>query len=681
MLAGYFFAARLFGAEEARKAFIKFFVPLTTLIFCLIIVKAYVPLPFPLPKRLTMNGNTLGLYPVLAVPYIFFYCMWIWEERRFLKYFSAAACMVALFVSFSSGAWLAVLCMLPFIFCYAARAGKIKLRNIAFGLCLCLMALAALDQISVGAVRKRFDIEHKQILSLNDAGRLTNHRAAIWRIVSGIAADRPITGCGRANLLNAYREAIKNNKEFAKLDRYARSHAHNMYLELAVSSGIPSALLFAAALFMMLTKCWRGRARIENGVPWHMISFVLLLGQTVYGLTGDVFEARRDLAVIFWASMGIAAALPEFAEKERERRAARTQCAIIEAEALKLQTTGGRQMHKDGTIHTALAFCDPKGTYCRHAAVTAVSIFANTSGRVCLHIVHDDTLTDDNRGKLEQIASSYGQETDFINVEKLLDTDRVDASRLTLDGMRGTLFRLLLPDVVDADKVIYLDCDVVVNMDIAELWNAPLGGRALAAARDVWSLNYLKGRPLPWRLDKAWRMLGVKRGEYFNAGVLLLDLKKIREEYDFLEAVADFYAKYKKCITLADQDCLNHIFADDKTLVDERFNRIDAEGAAEENLRGSIWHMAGGAAKPWALCTRPYVDDLYWRYLRMTPYCRSENELIRLMLDGMSSSPYAHLHSSDCAKRIRRQIADNIFRGHIRTLPYIFMKKMFVRRK
>ncbi len=264
-------------------------------------------------------------------------------------------------------------------------------------------------------------------------------------------------------------------------------------------------------------------------------------------------------------------------------------------------------MIADDIIHVALAFCDPKDTYCRHAAVTVVSIFANTNSRVCVHIVHDCTLPAGNMEKLKRIADAYDQEIDFINVENVFDEKRPDVSRLAIDGARGILFRLLLPDITSQDKMIYLDCDIVVNMDIAELWNIPFDGRAVAAARDVWSLDYLKGKPLPWRLDKAWQLLGVERGEYFNAGVLLLNLKKLREQYDFLKAVGDFYAKYKKCITLADQDCLNHIFACDKLLIDERFNRIDAVGATEENLKGSIWHMAEGAAKPCVLCTRPYV--------------------------------------------------------------------------
>ena len=341
-----------------------------------------------------------------------------------------------------------------------------------------------------------------------------------------------------------------------------------------------------------------------------------------------------------------------------------------------IERAGKKRMQTNEKIHVAMAFCDPKGTYCRHAAVTMVSIFANTSRRVCVHIVHDDTLTCGNRSKLELIASSYGQEVNFINIESLLDTERIDVSRLTVDGMRGTLFRLLLPDVSDEDKMIYLDCDIAVEMDIAELWNVPLGECAVAAVRDEWSLDYVKGKPLRWRLDKVWKLLVVKRGDYFNAGVLLLNLKKIREEYDFLEEVGNFYANYKKCITLADQDCLNYIFADDKLLIDEKFNRIDATGVTENDLKGAIWHMAGGAAKPWVLCTRPYVDDLYWRYLMMTPYCRDENELIRIILHDFSTSSYAHLHSSDCVRRLKKQIADNIFRGHIWTLPYIFIKKL-----
>ena len=105
-------------------------------------------------------------------------------------------------------------------------------------------------------------------------------------------------------------------------------------------------------------------------------------------------------------------------------------------------------------IHAALAFCDPKGTYARHAAVVMVSMFENTSSKLCVHIIHDNTLTEYNRAVFEKTALKYGQELDFINVESLLDGTSIDVSKLTIDGARGTLFRLLIPDLIKVDKLL-----------------------------------------------------------------------------------------------------------------------------------------------------------------------------------------------------------------------------------
>lgn len=326
----------------------------------------------------------------------------------------------------------------------------------------------------------------------------------------------------------------------------------------------------------------------------------------------------------------------------------------------------------DLKIHVALAFCDPRGGYARRAAVVMASIFANTESHVCVHIIHDDTLTAENTAKLRDTAGAFGQEVRFINVSSMLDENVVDVSKLTIDGARGTLFRLLIPQLLDIPKIIYLDCDVVVNMDLRELWTADIGGSALGAVRDVWSIGYMDGEKIPWRLSLAWNALGIASDGYFNAGVLIMDLNKIRAGYDFLGEVGEFYRKYKKMITLADQDCLNYIFGGDVAFLDEKFNRINIPKEDGNEALVSIWHMAGGA-KPWAFYTRPGIDELYWRYLARTPYAAGEDELICTMLKDLSSSPYAHHHSSDCIKRLKKQLYDNIFAAHIWTVPHILL--------
>lgn len=327
-----------------------------------------------------------------------------------------------------------------------------------------------------------------------------------------------------------------------------------------------------------------------------------------------------------------------------------------------------KTMYRTGLrIDVALAFRDTRGTYARHAAAVMASIFTNTRSDVRVHIMHDDTLTEENESKLRQTADSFSQSVKFVNVGKIFDDENMRASRVTADGARGTLFRLLIPQLLECPKIIYLDCDVIVNMDIRELWETDIGGSALGVVRDVWSIDYLKGKKPALRRALVWKAMGVEKDKYFNAGVLLMNLDKIRADYDFIAEVAAFYKKYKKAVTLADQDCLNHIFSGDVYFMDVKFNRIQYDEIDNSGDIASIWHMAG--AKPWGLYSRPGVDELYWRYLAMTPYASRKEDLAAVMLEGFSSSQYTHPHSVDCAKRILKQQADNIFRAHIWTVP------------
>lgn len=325
-------------------------------------------------------------------------------------------------------------------------------------------------------------------------------------------------------------------------------------------------------------------------------------------------------------------------------------------------------------VQVALAFCDPRGTYARHAAVTMASIFANTESQVCVNILHDNTLKPDNREKLKITAKCFDQEICFINVENMIDKSLIDAKKLIIDGFHlGAMFRLLIPDFIEVDKIIYLDCDIVVNLNIAELWQVSLKDNAIAAVLDASSQGFLKGHKIPWRVAMLWDVMGIAHDSYFNSGVLVMNLKKIREEYDFLEEVGHFYAQFKKCITFRDQDCFNYIFSKDRLLVEPKFNRLNIDKVNSCNVHGSIWHMAG-EIKPWNSYTRKGVDELYWHYLTQTPFCEDNDTLIRTMLYDLSSSPYSHLHSSDCIKRLKKQLSDNIFRGHMLTVPYITAK-------
>ena len=336
-------------------------------------------------------------------------------------------------------------------------------------------------------------------------------------------------------------------------------------------------------------------------------------------------------------------------------------------------------MPDDDVIHVALAFCDPKGTYARHAAVTIASIFANAPNRsICVHILHDETLSTENKDAINLLAKKYSQTIVFHDIDEMNKQTTFNARNVNFQGFRAMMYRLFIPDIIKIDKVIYLDCDIVVNLDIYELWKICIDDYAIAVVRDIWAYEYIKNNQISWRLRKFWDLLDISPDSYFNSGVILMNLKKIRSEYNIIEKLCNFFDCFNASATLPDQDFLNWLFVDDKLLIDERFNHIAIPNEME-NLTGTIWHMAGGSAKPWNSYTRPYVDDLYWKYLRLTPYCKDDEELLHLVLEGMGSSPLMHLHSSSCFTRLYDQFKDNVFRAHIWTiLPILW--QLFKRR-
>ena len=122
-----------------------------------------------------------------------------------------------------------------------------------------------------------------------------------------------------------------------------------------------------------------------------------------------------------------------------------------------------------------------------------------------------------------------------------------------------TYARLLIPDLLPGDvtKVLYLDADVVVTGNLAELWDTEIGSRAVFAVRD---LIAFVGAP---RGIAMYRQLGIPAdSKYFNAGVLLMNLTKWRDER-ISARVFDYMRRNRATLQMEDQEGLNAILFDD----------------------------------------------------------------------------------------------------------------------
>lgn len=264
-------------------------------------------------------------------------------------------------------------------------------------------------------------------------------------------------------------------------------------------------------------------------------------------------------------------------------------------------------------IHVCFAVYDPLGTYSKYAAAAICSIFENTREKVQIHLLHDETVKKETYELFVHLCKKYGQEISFYKLN-VAEFDSV--ASLTCHFTVGTLFRLkiasLLPSSVH--RIIYLDADIIVNLDICFLWSIDLGLNTVAACIDPMVSN---GNVDPWPC-----LAGMtKREHYFNAGVMLLNLDCLRERGDFFKEAISFLREFPKC-HLTDQDVMNSFFQKSVIFLPRRYNLFtkllrDCEDIPTEG----IYHFADDFMH----FENPKIfDRKFFHYLLKTPWGNSD---------------------------------------------------------
>jgi lipopolysaccharide biosynthesis glycosyltransferase len=149
---------------------------------------------------------------------------------------------------------------------------------------------------------------------------------------------------------------------------------------------------------------------------------------------------------------------------------------------------------------------------------------------------------------------------DLRKISDRIQIEPVDASSVRKynigdkDTPVEVFMRLLLPELVPVNRIIFLDVDLLVRSSLRPLWELDLDGRAVGAVRSF-GIPFL-GSP---KGVERWEELGLDpRLPYFNAGVMLMDLAAWREQALTSEAIR--VAGLRQA-PLADQGALNIVFA------------------------------------------------------------------------------------------------------------------------
>ena len=264
-------------------------------------------------------------------------------------------------------------------------------------------------------------------------------------------------------------------------------------------------------------------------------------------------------------------------------------------------------------IHIGFGLHDKTGNYSVWVGVAMQSIIEHTSSAICFHILHDETLNNENREKLKQVALTGGHRVCFL----FLDCQMFAGVTAQLEVFTiGAMFRIMLPELLpDLPRIIYLDADILVNRDIRELWDIDISEYYMGAVSDV---DVAKGlaRPLP-----------VKRGEvsaerYFNSGVLYINLDKIRKKGNMRWSILE-YLKGAKQAMLPDQDALNALYHEETLLLDVSWNyfAMFVRRDGEQELKHRIYHYA---ATRCVLYSMTAMDRLYYDTIMRTPWATEE---------------------------------------------------------
>jgi len=227
-------------------------------------------------------------------------------------------------------------------------------------------------------------------------------------------------------------------------------------------------------------------------------------------------------------------------------------------------------------------------------------------------ILHDD-LHKEHQKKLASLSTD-NVSIEFVPMKNGLEsiTDTI-SNRLRCDYFTLTIyFRLFIPAMFPQyDKAIYFDSDVVLLQDPAKLFDIDLGDDLIGACVDR-SVGHVP--ELAYYMEEA---VGVPKDQYINSGILLMNLKALREvklDQHFLSLLGTYHFD---CIA-PDQDYLNALCYGRIRYLDDSWDTMPdtPNPPSEPNL---IHYNL--FSKPWCYDDIPY-EDHFWHYAKESGYER-----------------------------------------------------------
>jgi lipopolysaccharide biosynthesis glycosyltransferase len=279
--------------------------------------------------------------------------------------------------------------------------------------------------------------------------------------------------------------------------------------------------------------------------------------------------------------------------------------------------------------------------YARHLGVAIDSLLLHNIDvpKIRLFII-DNHISQLNIDKLESVVNSFkNSEIFFIPFESYVKKLSLNlAWPISLSSYARLFVGEMLP--ADVERVLYMDCDIVVKGSLLKLWNWDLGDNCLGAIQDT----------IPARTKAS---VGLSPTQpYFNAGVLLIDLKRWRQNKVGERCLA-FIDSHAGRVSHHDQGVLNGVLMGQWARLPLKYNVMTVHYMMSQNKirkfykddatfydsyetedaikKPVILHFTPSfTVRPWEKnCSHPFRDDYKGLYLSLpwkdVPFSRSND--------------------------------------------------------
>ena len=299
--------------------------------------------------------------------------------------------------------------------------------------------------------------------------------------------------------------------------------------------------------------------------------------------------------------------------------------------------------------------CATDENYASQCGIMLTSVLVNNAN-VDVYVLISSPLSKRNMKRFCILQSRFKNPINFINVNKSLFEKMPSGNRYLPDTAyyRLCAAQLLPPRI---EKCLYLDCDMIIDGSLDELWNIDLNNHSAAVVSDVW-----------YQRKEIYERLKYEPSlSYFNSGMILINLKYWRQnnlQKKFFDCVRD----YGDCIEAHDQDILNVVLAESKIHVPIKWN-FEIAGYARQyyesfpvklqreidNLKPVVIHYCGTIIRPWMLDYYNYPFAKIWmKYKKKSPwkyqlYCfKSNRHLLRKIIKRFVLWPFGYKKTTEC---------------------------------